>query len=143
MADFYTGRQLIIDRLRASGAWTATPAGRLVFMGDATFDPGASPAPFCVVEIIGGESTPYVGRPSNRLHRDDGLIVMHFMEPVGSGFESIAAMHRNARDLLAAQSFSGVTVMGLSAGGGRPSSEDGNYHGATATAPFFYLYLTS
>lgn len=141
MADFYTGRQVIVDRLRAG--WTATPLDRLVFMGDAAFDVGATPAPFCLVEIIGGESVPYVGRPSNRLHRDDGLVLLHLMEPVGHGFESIAAMHRSARDLLAAQSFGGVTVGGLSAGGGRPSSEDGNYHGATATAPFFYLYFTS
>src|SRR3546814_3336654 len=62
------------------------------------------------------------------------------MEPVGHGHESIRAMHANAKSALAVQSFEGVTVLGLSAGGGRPSSEDGNYHGVTATAAFFYLY---
>lgn len=141
MADFYTGRQLIVDRLR--DGWTATPKDRLVFIGDAAFDPGPAPAPFAAVEIVGGESMPYAGLPSGRLHRDDGLIVLHLMEPVAFGFAAIALMHRNARDLLAAQSFGGVTVLGLSAGGGRPSSEDGNYHGATATAAFFYHYFAA
>lgn len=141
MADFYTGRDLIVARLRS--LWTATPADRLVFAGDAAFDAGATPAPFTLVEIVGGESVPYVGRPTNRLHRDDGLIVLHLMEPVGSGHESIRLLHANARSAIAAQSFSGVTVLGLSAGGGRPSSEDGNYHGVTATAAFYYLYFDS
>lgn len=141
MADFYTGRQLIVDRLRA--AWTATPADRLVFMGEGTFDPGSTPAPFALVEIVGGESVPYIGRPANRLHRDDGLILLHLMEPIGHGHESIAAMHANAKSALAVRSFDGVTVLGLSAGGGRPSSADGNYHGVTATADFFYLYFDS
>lgn len=138
MADFYTGRSLIEARLRSQ--WTATPGDRLVFE-NADFDPGPSPAPFAMVEIAGGHDVPYVGRPANRLNRADGTIRLHLMVPSGEGLDNTAVLYRNARAILANQVFDGVNVQGLSAGGGRPASLDGNYHGVTAVAEFFYLYF--
>lgn len=138
MADFFDAVAAIQARLLAG--WDATPTDRLRFDNGPYFDPGADLAPWVQVEIIGDVDLAYPGRRNGGLCRVDGLILLHLMVPTQTGSSGIASLYRNARDLLAHQSFAGVTVNGLSPHGGRPASEDGNYHGVTATAPFFAIY---
>lgn len=137
MADAYTAADAIRDRLIA--AWTATPAARLRFENGPFIDM-TTLAPFCQVEIVGGDDRPYIGNPADRLNRLDGVILLHLMVPVQDGTADIAAMHRNARSALANAVFSGVYTQGISPNRGRPGAEDGSYHGVTSAIPFFYLY---
>lgn len=136
MGDFYTAESAITDRLKAG--WTATPLVRLRFDNDPAFDPGEELAPWVQVEVIGDTETAYPGQQPPRV-RIDGLIMLHLMVPTQTGRDGLAALYRNARALLSHQHFAGVVVNGLSAHGGRPATEDGNYHGVTSVAPFFYI----
>jgi hypothetical protein len=162
MADFYTAKDEIKARLR--NAWTATPAGRLRFENEPLIDM-TDLAPFCQVEIAGGPDRAYIGHPSNRLHRVDGVILLHLMTPLLEDEVEIRAMHRNARSALADQTWKRteyttalewedddwwtgrdtvrVYTQGISAGGGKPSTEDGSYFGASASIGFYALYLTT
>ncbi|RKQ70119.1 hypothetical protein [Oceanibaculum indicum] len=145
MPDIYTAKSIIEDRLRA--AWTVTPQSALLsenvrgFEPDANIDENGNLLPFAILEIVGGNSMPYIGRPSNRLNRDDGIIQLHMMVPTGEGSARLAAMFREARAALANKVFSGVYTQGMSPDGGTAGSEDGSYYGTTAVTPFFYLYL--
>ncbi|HEV7455914.1 MAG TPA: hypothetical protein VGN96_03995 [Roseococcus sp.] len=136
MADAYTAEELIRARLVAG--WTATPLARLRFPNEEYIEHDV--APFASVEVIGGRDVPYIGQPGARLNRMDGVVMLHLMTPIQTGRASIAAMFRNARALLSSAIFGGVYMSGLSLGTGRPTDEDGLYHGSTASAPFFYLY---
>lgn len=138
MGDFYTAEDAIIARLRAG--WTATPADRLRITPDTPFDQGEDLAAWAQLEVIGDREEAYPGTQPPRV-RIDGLIMLHLLVPVGAATAraDLKAMYRNARALLAHQHFAGVVVNGLSSHGGRPATEDGNYHGVTATAPFFYI----
>lgn len=162
MADFYDVGEMVAERLRA--AWTATAAGRLRFENEALIDM-TDLAPFCQVEIAGGPDRAYMGHTSNRLRRVDGVVMLHFMAPIHEGMSAIQAMHRNARDALADQSWRRTLytvalewedddwwdgrdmvflyMQGMSATGGRPASEDGSYYGATASIGFFAIYLNT
>jgi hypothetical protein len=162
MADFYDVGAEIAGRLR--GGWTATPADRLRFENDPLIDM-TDLAPFCQVEIAGGLDRAYTGHPSNRLHRVDGVVLLHLMAPQLDGLTAIRTMHRNARSVLADQSWTRteytialewedddwwtgretihVYMQGISAGGGRPATEDGSYFGASASIGFYALYLTT
>jgi len=138
MPDAYTAAALIRARLEA--AWTATPLPRLRFENDAFVDM-TTLAPFCQVEIVGGEDRPYIGAPSaTRLNRMDGVVLLHLMVPATEGMSAIAAMHANARSALAYAVFSGVYTQGISPNRGRPATEDGSYFGVTSGISFFYLY---
>lgn len=162
MADFYDVAADIQTRLR--DAWTATPAARLRFENEALIDM-TDLAPFCQVEIAGGPDRAYMGHTSNRLRRVDGVVMLHFMAPIHEGMGAIQAMHRNARDALADQTWRAAAytidlewedddwwdgrenvslyMQGISATGGRPASEDGSYYGATASIGFYAIYLTT
>jgi hypothetical protein len=162
MADFYDVGAMITERLRAG--WTATPEARLRFENDALIDM-TDLEPFCQVEIAGGNDRAYIGHPSNRLRRVDGVVMLHFMAPLLDGLAAIRAMHRNARDVLADRTWKGllytvalewedddwwegrevadIYMQGISAGGGRPASEDGSYFGASASIGFFAIYPNS
>lgn len=141
MADFLDAAELIQDRLRA--AWTATPADRLRFENDPLVDLTVL-APWCQVEIVGGPEKAYLGSATNRLHRADGVVLLHFMVPVLDGRAARKAMHVNAKAALVnatwEQDGTCIYMEGIAASLRGPAAEDGSYAGFTSAITFTAIY---
>ncbi|WP_424813566.1 hypothetical protein [Roseococcus sp. YIM B11640] len=160
MATWLDAAALIEDRLRA--AWTATPPDRLRFENDAYVDM-TNLAPFCQVEVTAGPERPYIGNPSNRLSRVEGVLMLHMMTPLAEGRTAARAMLANARSAIANATWKRTSDTSqlewedddwwvgrdhiwiyMQGAGSLPrgaSAEDGSYWGMTAAVPFTALYL--